>query len=125
MKRLIITSSALALIAFGGCGQVHEIQVSGGGGSDKLPICHVPPGNPSAAHIIYPDDSGYNGHHPGAEGHGGDFFVDDNHSCPPSHPTTTHYTPRSAPSTSSSTSPTTASTTSTTTSATVASTSTT
>ena len=46
--------------------------------NDNQPICHVPPGNPAAAHIIYPDDSSYDAH----VAHG-DFIVDAENPCPP------------------------------------------
>jgi hypothetical protein len=63
-------------------------------GHDKKPICHVPPGNPSAAHIIYPDDASYDAHLPGSPGgHDTDFFVDDKHPCPPVEETTTTHKP--------------------------------
>ncbi|MBE7448234.1 MAG: hypothetical protein HS111_04925 [Kofleriaceae bacterium] len=32
-------------------------------GGHKIAICHVPPGNPRAAHTICIDESGWNGHH--------------------------------------------------------------
>lgn len=59
--------------------------------TDKLPLCHVPPGNPANAHIIYPDDHSYDAHIVG--GHGGDFLVYPGMTCPATVETTPTETP--------------------------------
>jgi hypothetical protein len=46
-------------------------QSTGGGGDNKVWICHVPPGNPGNAHAIYVDANGWNGH----DNHTGDFLI--------------------------------------------------
>jgi len=84
----------LALCGLTACGAQAAATGDGGGpGNDKLPICHVPPGNPANAHIIHPDDASYDAHLPGSPGgHDTDYFVDAGHPCPPSppaNPTTT------------------------------------
>jgi hypothetical protein len=40
-----------------------------GGGSDKITICHVPPGNPANAHTLVVSRNGWNGH----QRHKGDY----------------------------------------------------
>jgi len=78
------------LAACGGGVAANTLTDGGAPGQDKQPICHVPPGNPSAAHIIYPDDASYDAHLPGSPGgHDTDFFVDKKHPCPPGEETTT------------------------------------
>lgn len=47
--------------------------------NDNQPLCHVPPGNPAAAHVINPGDAGYDAH----LNHHDDYVVDAGHPCPP------------------------------------------
>lgn len=47
--------------------------------SGKVSICHVPPGNPNAAHVINIGEAGWRGH----LNHEDDFDIDENHPCPP------------------------------------------
>lgn len=73
-----------ATIAFGGL-MVAIIITAFALVDDRLPICHVPPGNPDNPQLISPDSNSYSGH----LNHPLDFFVVSEGQCAPTTTTTT------------------------------------